>query len=223
MKNLALLAIILLPFLLSCNKKSKVTDSSNQIEEIIEMKTDLTDNSAQDIKANQKDVTLEMLCSTIRIESDTLYFNYKVINNSSRNLFFYHLQLLSYSLELTIDPQYNFPKCNVIITDRNESIPSLIGRTGGQKKYEPAEYSLNSFVMIESNNSQLFKRGFYIGDLVLNPGEYKFRLQYYSPYNQYYLTRFKKKKEQTVSLKNYDLFEGVLESNRCSFIIKENE
>lgn len=223
MKNVILFIILLLSLLFSCNNKTKVNDSSNQVMDTINMNANLMEDSVQDIMTKQKGVTLEILSSTVQLKNDTLYFNYKVSNNSSRNLFFYHLQLLSYSLELNIDTENIFPKCNIIILDRNGNVPTLIARTGGVKKYEPTEYSLNSFIMMQSNNSQLFERRFYIGDLVLNAGEYKFILQYYSPHNEYYLMRFKDKQKKTVNLKNYELFEGVLKSNTCSFFVKENE
>jgi hypothetical protein len=94
---------------------------------------------------------------------------------------------------------------------------------GGDNREElPAEYeAVFSYVMLPTGESLIFKRKYHIGNLYLEQGDYNLKLRYYSPYNEDFDKRFKRAQRRNAKLKDYERFEGVVESNMCPFYYKK--
>ena len=174
------------------------------------------------------EILIELDCEGIRVsEYDSLYFSYKVTNTSTKNLVLYNVQNLNFELEsyklfsFPKDTIIFYPKCKIhIIYDNNELPRGMFATTARSNEELPSDYALYSYVLIVSGESKIFNRTLYLGRFLLKVGDYKLRLEYYSPYYDETTEVFKREQRRNEKLKDYELFQGIVSSNACPFKLK---
>lgn len=182
-----------------------------------EMVVDTLSNDAKCKVEVKKDVEL-LLDSVLEVKNDTLYFRYKAMNSTSRNLLFFHFKYFDTEIDFDIDKsslELNYPNSKIHIINSNNKLPrSYRSSMGGLRKEDP-DSKQYSYILLRSGESKSFYKKIYIGNLNLFGDSFKLKLRYSSPYNEYFISKFKKMQSKNPKLKDYERFEGVIESNEC--------
>ncbi|MDR0866793.1 MAG: hypothetical protein LBO74_17955 [Candidatus Symbiothrix sp.] len=214
----------------ACAQSSKDNNTTPSTQDILQIQS-LSDSIQFDsLKYDNPEASIELFPSSIRVQDDSLYFTYKLTNKSPNTLLFYHVQYFHFRMESYTESDFPkdghwFPRCFIWIMDGNGKLPEymmtrllhymLPGSELPQNKL-PAEYDAYSYVKLAANENRAFSISQFIGNLPLIEGNYKFKLQYFSPPNDYFEQRFKREKKRR-NLKDSKLFQGIVESNICSF------
>ena len=160
----------------------------------------------------KKDVEIK-LDTILRIEDDTLHVNYKVTNNTIKNLLFFHLGCLGMNIKGNY-PETDYPYCSALIINSKNEFPMLFKSNMGPRK-EKKDCNPYSYVLLLAGESITFHREIYIGNYHLLGKVFKVKLKYSSPYNKIFINKFKRMQSKNPKLKDYERFEGVIESNLC--------
>jgi hypothetical protein len=227
MKQIVLYLFILLATgLLPCCKQNSGNKESNRSVDSLQSEAIVPD-SLEIIDKNRllnDDLLLELIPSSIFVFNDSVHFSYKITNTASKDLMLYCIQSLGIKLEPLADSNPVWPGCFLYIIDKNNKLPTELWVTlGGKYEELPKEYEIYSYVKLDVNESLTFNRRFDIKCLRLDSGEYKLKLRYSSPHNEEFINRFKKEQRLKTKLKDYELFEGVVESNMCPFYYRKVE
>lgn len=168
---------------------------------------------------------------SIKVKKDTLYFKYKVINNTAKNLLLYHFQAFDVKLESYTESDY--PKCSIHIINSNNKLPEtgiaqhrdyfVVDSNNKIKMYDlpkyPPEYNPYAYILLPTESNKTFAGKYYIGNYQLLGKSFKLKLKYLSPYNPVFINHFKKIQTKSQKLKQYEKFEGIIESNCCPFTL----
>lgn len=169
-----------------------------------------------------QNVTLSLVENSIKLNNDSLYFKYKIHNNSSSTLTFYNVRL--FNIEISMPSQFRnikkkLPGLLVKIIDKNNKLPNKITlSTARLSHYEKSidKSSYNKYVILKPNESIGYDYLLYIGNIgSMVEGKYKLQLEYFS--NNYYKYKFQKAKQRDKRLKNSVMFSDTINSNICSF------
>jgi hypothetical protein len=221
MKYRFVLILILLSFVFfeTCKQTPKTSNKEGDTSVESTLLSDVLSDSITNTNVDSNIfINIQLNSSSIKVLNDSLYFSYKVTNKTSKDLLLYHIQYLDIKLESYTES--DFPKCSIHIIDSNNKLPqNMLSILGTPKTIVPSEYDTNSFALLATGESRIFNRTVYIGNIQLEKGDYKLKLKYLSPYNEYYAKRFKTLQKRNIKLKDYDLFEGIVESNICPFTI----
>ena len=181
------------------------------------------ENCNLEIKMN-----VEIRLDSVSVKKDTLYFEYKVINNTSKNLLFYLIQSLNVKLEYLTES--NYPKCDIYIINSNKKLPEkaiaqhrdyfvvdsnnniTIQNLHKKPLIQDKEYS---YILLPAGNYKVFVGKICIGRYQLLGKSFELKLRYLSPYNKHFINQFKMMQIKNPKLKKYERFEGIIESN-CS-------
>ena len=171
-------------------------------------------------------IFIELNCENLKASDDGfLHFSYKVTNTNIKNMILYSIQYLDFETESfktyfvkdTLNVPF-YPRCHIQIIDDNNQLPrNRLASTDRSNEEIAFEYAPDSYIILNSGESKVFSRIVYLGDFLLKAGDYKLRLEYFSPYYEYFENRFDKEQIRNEKLKDYDLFQGIVSSNACPF------
>lgn len=203
---------ILLSSINTCTSKNRKNDTL--IENVILDKT--FHNSMMNCDSMTK-ISLEL--TTLKTSRDSITFNYRITNKSQINLLIYHLQYLN--ILLSGSPESEFPMCNIYLINNSDELPKE-EITIVKPEELPPEYSINSYVLLPTGKMKEFRRTIYIGDLVFYKKDYMMKLKYLPPkgtHGKWFYESFKKERNENPKLKEYEIFECIIESNICPITI----
>ena len=212
-KDIILVITIFISFA-NCQQvhSNKDNDSFTRKKETIDT---LCNNKTEKVLKTDIEIWLN---PAVKVRKDTLFFSYKLINNTSKNLLFYHIQAFSIKLEsYTTDSDY--PKCNILIYDSNHKLPETYTVDTGPREVNK-NYAPYAYVLLRAGESRTFNQKEYIGNYHLLGKSFEFKLKYLSPYNKVFINQFKKMQARNPKLKEYERFEGIIESNQTSFTLR---
>lgn len=185
------------------------------------------ENCNLEIKMN-----VEIRLGSVTVKKDTLYFEYKLINNSAKNLLFYHIQSLNIKLESLTES--NYPKCSIYIINSNKKLPDnaivrhrdyfVVDSNNNitiQNLYKKAQIQDKeySYILLPAGNYKTFIGKIYIGEYQLLGKSFELKLRYLSSYNKHFINQFKMMQSKNPKLKEYEKYEGVIESNCIPFTL----
>jgi len=186
------------------------------------------------LQLSAQNIELAILPKSVKVKNDSLYFRYRIQNNSDTIFILYNVRVVDVATEempfdnvMNENPNFKFaPRFFIFFYDKNEVFqPKNIIRTRGFnpsepiiKTYEDSIHSISYGKYIVLNPGKYVEYDIKISfenNIKLNKGTYKFRLGYFScdKYKQLYL----KAKKQDGRLKNSVLFEGEIKSKMCTF------
>jgi len=184
-----------------------------------------------------QNVKLTILPNSIKVQNDSLYFKYRIQNNSDTVFVLYNVGLVKTMaiLELEDNPpkieniRPNFQVLAAFIYDKSGKIPTKMRSTmppfrpPGSNIKQTYEEFISSFhgknVVLKKAESIEYDRRLYIADIGLEKGVCEFQLVYYSLdyQNTQEFKQYLKEKNQNIRLKNSFMFDGKLISNVCIF------
>lgn len=214
MKRHIILIIAVFISFISCKQANNNRDSGSLTN--TEKVVDTLSNDTKCKVEVKKDVEI-LLDSVFDVKKDSLYINYKVINNTTKNLLFFHLGCLGVELnEAYMDNDY--PGSTIFIMNYNNELPRLYKANTRRTKDNPSCYPY-AYILLHAGESKSFYGEICIGNYHLLGSSFKLKLKYSSPYNKDFINRFKRMQSKNSKLKDYERFEGVIESNQCPFTL----
>jgi len=182
-------------------------------------------------------IELTIVPNSVKVKNDSLYFKYKIQNNSDTVFVLYNIGIIGIELDDSADITIPFrvPRLSALISDKNGDLPSVLWvshisymnpRDIPKQQTQTYEESINTnfygkYVVLSQDKIIEYDRRVYIGNIGfgnigLKKGTYTFQLRYSSP-SDYYDQKYKKAKEKDKRLKNSVLFKGEIKSNVCTF------
>lgn len=149
MKKYFILAICILVSLTNCKKAhcNRGDDNFTNSEKVLDTLSNTKTHKKEEIGVGI------WLDSTIQIRQDTIFFSYKVINNTSKNLLFYRIQALDIKLEEFADS--DFPKCSILIFDSNHKLPKTCIVDTRPRELDK-DYDPYSYILLRAGESHSF-------------------------------------------------------------------
>jgi len=176
-------------------------------------------------------VQFTILSNSIKVKKDSLYFKYRIQNNSDTSFVFYDIRLLKIA-HVAVDEK--FPGLFVHIYNENNEFLPTPWTTGpfrlpnAPQTYEDSIRSIygGKYIVLTKEKVVEYDGRVRIGEIVwedeivaLKEGVYKFQLEFLA--SDYDKERFTKAKKKNSSLQNCFLFEERIRSNVCYFSYPE--
>ena len=188
------------------------------------------------LQLSAQSIKLTIQPNSIKVQNDSLYFKYKIQNNSDTIFVLYNVGLVDFVLNPMLEDNLDFDSIlsnhlslTAFIYDKNDNLPTKF-RTTTWPFRDPRkpvkltyEEKISSFhgkyILLKKRESIEYERRLYIANIGLEKGPCKFQLVYYSldHQNTQEYKKYVKAKKQNIRLKNSFMFEGKLKSNVCSF------
>ena len=177
-----------------------------------------------------QDIELSILPHSIRVQNDSLYFRYKIHNNSDTIFVFYNLGFVELVLNMekkdnpTGKIRTDYPALTAFIYDKDGKLPTKIRSSTWPFRYpgNPVKLTYDEiissyhgkYIALKQGESIEYERRLYIADIGLEKGLCELQLVYYSinHQNTQEYKQYLKAKNQDIRLKNRFMFEGVVRS-----------
>lgn len=169
------------------------------------------------IQSCGQNVSLNVLQNSIQTKMDTLFFTFKIQNNSTDTLVFYNLNVPEYGCKIMTDSllQKRQPGLLVDILNENNELPSVIKARTGRTDF--SQYSVNEYQILKPKEYKEYHIALDLWPINLKKGYYKLQIRYYS--NNYYWKSFIQAKKIDPKLNSSMLFKGLLKSNFVSVML----
>lgn len=185
---------------------------------------------------NARNIELTILPQYTKVQNDSLYFKYRMQNNSDTVFVFYNVGMVDFIIfGEDEDDYYKYdPRLTMFIYNKNNEFQSkkwgkeLSFKDPGTPR-EPMPYgdsiqilSFGKHIVLNPRESIEYCRQLYVKNFELEKGIYQFQLRYWASSGSY-RERYTKDQKKNNRLKNSVLFEGEIRSNFCSFDIGETK
>ena len=173
------------------------------------------------LQLSAQNIELTILPYSVRVQNDSLYFIYRIQNNSDTIFALYNVRIVDFA-EYE-DEYYEYaPRLAAFIYDKKDELrlqrwvkmpPFQDPSKPIVRTYEDSISSLSygKYIVLNSGKSVEYDRRIYIGSFELEKGTYKFQLRYFS--SDYYQRLYIRAKKNDIQLKNSLLFEEEIKSN----------
>lgn len=166
-------------------------------------------------------VCLLLLENSIKMKDDTLYFKFKIQNNSVDTIVFYNLNYLDNGFTIFNDPLLKtkkiIPRLLVDIFNENNQLPRAIRTRTGPKDFLEFSSIIDKYYIFKPNETREYDVALDVWPISLQKGEHKIQLRFFS--NSYYDKSFRKAQKTDISLRNSVLFKGILRSNMITYTV----
>jgi len=182
------------------------------------------------LQLSAQNIKLTLLQNSIKIHNDSLYFKYRIQNNSDTILILYNVGMVDVAMsEKSVDvPMYvTYAGLSIFIYNKNDEFQPRKWFTTGPFKdprepikqtYEDSIRTISSgkYIVLKQTKVVEYDRRVSLEYTDLEKGIYKVLLKYGFSFD-YYKEKYIKTKAKDPRLKNSVLFEGEISSNICSF------
>lgn len=234
--------ILFAGFINSCNPPNSVKtggQNDDYATQNVSARTDVNDGLQDELiqnnhRFNDRDVELTILLNSVRAENDSLYFRYRIQNNSDTTFVFYNTGIVDFvEIDGFEEEEYKYYArgLTMFIYDKNGEYqsPTWVRFLPFQDPTKPAVLSYEEridslfygkYVMLPPGKSVEYDRHNFMDICELEKGIYNLQLRYYSSSDRYE-QQYANAREKNARIKNSILFEGEIRSNFCSFEIVE--
>ena len=178
------------------------------------------------LQLSAQDIQLTILQKSVKVKNDSLYFRYRIQNNSDTVFAFYNVRSIDFVWFHEEEyHEYLAPRFVALIYDKNDvfllqkwqSMPPFNPIEPIKRTYEDSIHSLSygKYIVLNPGQAVEYDRRLYIENFELEKSTYKFQLRYFS--SDYYKQRYINAKKKDIRLKNSLMFEGEVRSNFCFF------
>ena len=173
------------------------------------------------LQLSAQNIELTILPRSVKVQNDSLYFRYRIQNNSDSTFVFYNVRIFDFATHEEEYYEYA-PRFGTFIYDKNNELRLQVWER--TRRFQPSgkpitrtyEDSISSlsygkYIVLTPGKAVEYDRRLCIENFELEKGTYKFQLRYFS--SDYYRQVYTKAKGKDIRLKNSLLFEGEIRSN----------